>query len=180
MGVVANKHHVDSWINYGVIVSLLQARFYCPKPTRCTIFQVSLLLPLIHVQQQSLRNWSLLQNRDQHYFRPLACKSKVQASSDQETRRLSRYAHTAFTNELVSFSHIECTRGSAGLLKLEVGGKIVVIHENLNSQILLNRPFVKIFHCEYFLAYSNYYTCTCTCVYNSDTIITQWCTNYCN
>ena len=39
MGVVANKRHVDSRIDYGVIVSLLQARFCCSKPTRSTIFK---------------------------------------------------------------------------------------------------------------------------------------------
>ena len=31
--------------------------------------------------------------------------------------------------------------------------KIVVIHENLNSQILQNRPSMKIFHHKYFPAY---------------------------
>ena len=39
MGVVASKRHVDSRIDYGVIVSLLQARYCCSKPTRSTIFK---------------------------------------------------------------------------------------------------------------------------------------------
>ena len=45
MGVVARKCHVDSWIDYGVIVYLLQARFQAHTEH---YLQVSLLLPLIH------------------------------------------------------------------------------------------------------------------------------------
>ena len=77
MGVVASKHHVDSWIDYAVVVSLLQARFFCPKPTRSTIFKCRFFC---------------------HWF-------------------MSNNSHW-------------------GLLKLEVGVKIVVIRENLNSRIL--------------------------------------------
>ena len=33
IGVVASERHVDSWIDFGVIVSLLQVRFCCSKPT---------------------------------------------------------------------------------------------------------------------------------------------------
>ena len=39
MGMVASKLHVDSRIDYGVIVSLLQKRFCSSKPIRSTIFK---------------------------------------------------------------------------------------------------------------------------------------------
>ena len=64
--------------------------------------------------------------------------------------------HTAFTNELLCHFRTLSNKLYTWFdraLKLEVGGKIVVIRENLNSRILQNRPFANIFHHEYFPAY---------------------------
>ena len=54
---------------------------------------------------------------------------------------------------MLSKQIVHVIRQGLYLLKLEVGGKIVVNRENLNLRILQNRPFAKIFHQDYLPAY---------------------------
>ena len=107
LDVVASKRHVNRLWCHCIITSTEILLFQAHTEH---YLQVSLLLPLIHSQQQSLSNWLLLQNRDQHYFQPLACKSILQASLDQELRHLCRYGDPSYSfhkRTLVSFSHVE-------------------------------------------------------------------------
>ena len=100
-----------------------------------------------------------LQNRVQHHFQPLARESILQPSLKQELRRLCRHGDPSYSFR--DFRHfrtlrkqiIHVVRQGFYILKLEVGSKIVVIREILNSQILQNRLFAKIFVVEYFPAY---------------------------
>ena len=69
------------WIHESIMVSLyyyFKQNSAVPSPHGALSSSV-LLLPLIRGQQQTLRNWSLLQNRDQHHLQPLACKSILHA-----------------------------------------------------------------------------------------------------
>ena len=91
----------------------------------------------------------------------LRTQVNTSALLNQKPRRLCRYGDPSS-----SFRHfrtlckqiIHVVWQGFYLLKLEVGGKIVVIRENLNSRILQNRPFAKIFHHKYFPAYGRFYT----------------------
>ena len=116
------------WIHESIMASLYHY-FKRDSAVHGALSSSVLLLPLIHGQQQSLRNWSLLQNRDQHHF--------------QEPRRLCRYGDPSHSFHKRTNYTCGFVRQGFYLLKLEVGSKIVVICENLNSRILQNLTFRK-------------------------------------
>ena len=138
MGMVASKCHVDSWIDYGIIVSLLQARFYCSKSTRNTIFKFPFFYHwfmfnnchwgIDHCYRIGITIISGLSHAFQ-YFRPYQFTNSY-VFVDMVT------PHTAFTNELLchfctlSKQIVHMVRQGFYLLKLEVDDKIVVILEN--------------------------------------------------
>ena len=101
---------------------------------------------------EQLSNWSLLQNRDQHHFQPLARKSIIQASLDQEPRRLCRYGDFSYSFHKQILCHfrmlskqiIHVFRQGFYLLKLEVDGKNC--GNSWKFKYSENRPFAKIFH----------------------------------
>ena len=162
MGVVASKHHVDSWIDGGVIVSLLQARFCCSKPTRSIIFKCPFFC---HWFMANNSHWAT----DHCYIIGISIISSLSRTSQYFTPYWIRNPdvfvdmvtpHTAFTNELLCHFHtlskqiIHVVLQGFYLLKLEVGGEIVVIRENLNLRTLQNRPFYR--HMVYY-QYHSYY-----------------------